>query len=223
MFDQVETYSGNLVHSGAAPLTDDDHGATPSRPQTADEILEAARAEAAELIEAAQQEADVIKQSILTDAKAASEALIIENTISGVSHLKLDLWSSKTAMVEIVKQAVQSVIGPSNNNAALLAAVEHATHQYSEDHILNLRVSRKTADRLNLIAMGSGRSVQDRGINIQIDESIADDRCVLDTGRGKVEVGLQSQLDAFKKAFEDEARSAASLAEQQIKRHGKLS
>lgn len=222
MFDQVETYSGNLIHSGRVASEDGAQQASSLVPKTADEILEAARIEAAGILELAKQEAEAIKQAAMQEAETHSDETILKNAVAAANQLRLDLFCSKSAMVSIVSDALESILGPEKNSETALCAIENALTKVSDQSNLTISVSRKTADRLNLIAVGSGRPLEERGINLVIDPSIEDDRTVLDSGFGKIEIGLKSQLEAFKQVFETEARKHASQAQREINRGGKL-
>lgn len=222
MFEQIETYSGSLVDEAGQVSAAKTGSKEPGRALTADEILEAARAEAADILETAQAEAEQLRQAAQAEADAIAEKRILENAIAAARHLRLDVLSSKSGLVKVVEASLESVIGTIGDGTACLKAVEHASREYLDEHRLTLHVNRIVADRLNLLAMGAGKSLKDFGLTVVLDPALGDERCVLETSNGKVEVGLTAQLETFKKLFSEELVASALSAERQVERTGRV-
>ena len=222
MFDNIQAYTGNVI--GDAPVVVSESGNTNTNlePRTADEILEYAAREAEEIKARAREEAISECDAILQHAEQAAEEKIAANVIEAVVNLRMELFSAKAAMGEILANAMDEIVGKIGRDKMAFAAVEKAINDYGEKQTVTVFGNTKTLERLRLVAMGSGKNLKDFGFKFKLDAGLADGRCVLSSSDTRVEVGLDAQLDALKKVFHTDAARALKSAQTSLSQNGRL-
>ncbi len=222
MFDNIQAYTGNIIGETPPDPSDFNQVETASKPQTPEEVLEYASREAEEIKEAARQEASAERDAILAHAKSQAEQLISENVVNAALNLRMELLSSKVAMGEVLTNAMDTIVGKIGHDKMALAAIENAIVGYSTDRKLIVYGNSKTLERLRLVAIGAKKNLREFGFVFQLDAGLADGRCVLSHGDARVEVGLDSQIDALKKVFHADSARAQKAVQSSLASTGKL-
>ena len=159
MFQGVQAYQGNLVDLPKESVAETVETAQPPQnhlTSTSDEILKAAKEEAALILASAQSEANEQSAAILAKAGAEAEEILTTHVLQKVSALNLELWSSRIAMADVIERALERVIGEIGYNEAALMAVETSLREYRGEHKLSVTANGRTIERLQLVAIGRG-------------------------------------------------------------------
>lgn len=222
MFDNIQAYTGNVI--GDAPVAGADLGSTETniQPRTADEILEYAAREAEEIKANARAEAISERDAILENANLVAQEKIAESVVEAVVGLRMELFSAKAAMGEILSNAMDEIVGNIGQDKMAFAAVEKAIKDYGKEQTVTVFGNTKTLERLRLVAMGSSKNLKEYGFKFKLDAGLADGRCVLSNADARVEVGLDAQIDALKKVFHADAARAQKSAQTSLTTNGKL-
>jgi len=204
MFELSHAYSGAMV----TPEIQGDGSLAPGAsktkaPATSEEILQAAREEAAGILEAANNDAQELRNQTLAQAQIDAEKIIAQTVNKAVTDLGLDLWSARYAIAGIVEQSLERMIGEIGETQACFRAVDQAAKLYASDKKLTVYADSETANRLRLVYMGRVNTGYAATVEVVEDASVEAGRCILDTGQKRIEVSLVSQIDAVKRVAQN--------------------
>ena len=222
MFDNIQAYTGNVIGESPASRTEFDGTEVAKQLQTPDEILDYAAREAADIISKAQGEAAAEREAVFENAKLEAEKQIAEKVVDAVVGLRMELFSAKAAMGEVLTNALGQIVGKVGHDKLALAAVEKAIEDYGKDQKITVFGNSKTLERLRLVAIGSKKKIKEYGFEFELDAGLSDGRCVLSNEYTRVEVGLDAQLSALKKVFHTDAVHALKQAKSSLVATGKL-
>lgn len=203
MFDISQVYTGSMVGRNT-PANPSHDGTEPvrSEPQTAEEILQHAREEAAELLENAKAEAEEITAQATSKALSQAEDIVATRVNEAFNKLGKDLFSAKHGITEIVGQSLEMMLGAIGNEKAFALCVDQATRSYLSDNKLRVHAHPDSANRLRLYTISHKKNETVKRYEIIDDLSLEAGRCLIDTGDKRIEVSLDVQIQAIKNSIE---------------------
>lgn len=203
MFDFVEAYNGNMVSAEGSVHSHVEATETGNLPpQTAEDILQHAREEAAEMLESAQAQAEEYLAQKQMEAEEEAKRLITFKVNQTLSELGPDLWSAKAGITEIVEQSINLMLGAIGAEKAFALAVNKATHDYVKASKLTVYAHPDSANRLRLYNISNPKTDNSANYEIIDDTGLERGRCILDTGNKRIEVSLDIQLQAIKNSID---------------------
>ena len=206
MFDQLQAYSGAMVSpAGEEGIVASQAEPVFKEPTTPEEILDHARQEAEKILAEAHEQANQIIADKLDEAGDFVELSVAEKVDEASNTLRLDLWSSRLALAEIVDSALRQMIGKLGQSEATLAAVTTAIETYCDKHTPTVYASDTTANRLELIGVAARDKLSLPAFHLKRDPALEEGRVILDTGRGRFEVSLEAQMQAMRKLSQSTA------------------
>lgn len=148
-------------------------------------------------------------------AKAVAERVEVERTaIEAEFTRKLaaltiaataNLESASEAMVDVVTQAVATIIGEPTDPQTAMKAVRKAVEQSGQDQACTLHVPTRHYNRFKGLHVMAAADDPMKAVKLKSDDSLAETACVLSIDGKRYDVSLTSQLVAFRAAL----RSAA--------------
>lgn len=204
MFDISEAYTGAMV-AKELPTNGLD-GSTETAivsPQTADEILQYAREEAAEILEKAREEADLLVTQRVKEINEEADKKIVSKVNKTYNALGEDLFSARAGIAEIVEESMHLMIGAIGTEKVFFLAVDKATKAYTNSHNLKIHAHPDSANRLRLYNISNNQEDGVARYEIIDDTNLEADRCLLDTGEKRIEVSLELQIQAIKKSLQN--------------------
>ncbi|MEO0327127.1 MAG: hypothetical protein AAF217_00875 [Pseudomonadota bacterium] len=216
MFDQIEVYNGGVISGvDAGGLVDDvRESGNINIPQTADKIIAQAHSQAELILQAARDEAEQYLQQKREEAFIEKQKAIAESVNQTAVELGMDLWSAKNALATIVQQALENMIGEAGHSEACLKAVETAARKFCKGKSVRVFASATNANRMQLIALSKRDQTIAPLLEFHDDPALQDDRCILDVDGKQVEVSIDAQLAAIKKACGDAVASTSRIKNQ---------
>lgn len=165
-------------------------------------ILEAARHEADLIRQEAQQEYERKRQEGFQKGQEEGKAEISERIVETLGQSAAYFSKVEDAMVDMVVRSIRNVLGEMNQREIVERVVHRALESTRNESHVTVRVSPSQAEwlktRVNSI-LQSFPKVQ--FLNIQPDNRLPEDGCVLETEIGVVDATLETQLKAIEKAL----------------------
>lgn len=165
-------------------------------------IVEAARHEADLIRQEAQQEYERKRQEGFQKGQEEGKAEISERIVETLGQSAAYFSKVEDAMVDMVVRSIRNVLGEMNQREIVERVVHRALESTRNESHVTVRVSPSQAEwlktRVNSI-LQSFPKVQ--FLNIQPDNRLPEDGCVLETEIGVVDATLETQLKAIEKAL----------------------
>jgi len=171
-------------------------------------VLDAARDEAARLTAQARNDAAQALEQGRAEGLRRAQAEYAQRLAADALATQRQLHALRTSMAQIVVRALGQFMADVDPARLLEAALRRVDGLLRAEPFVALRVAPAQADGLRraLAALG-----QDAGwalaAAVTVDPTLADGACVVSTAAGSLEIGVEAQLEAFRKAVE----SAGSL------------
>ncbi len=165
-------------------------------------IVEAARHEADLIRQEAQEEYERKRQEGFQKGQEEGKAEISERIVETLGQSAAYFSKVEDAMVDMVVRSIRNVLGEMNQREIVERVVHRALESTRNESHVTVRVSPSQAEwlktRVNSI-LQSFPKVQ--FLNIQPDNRLPEDGCVLETEIGVVDATLETQLKAIEKAL----------------------
>ncbi|MGN6529343.1 MAG: type III secretion system stator protein SctL [Burkholderiaceae bacterium] len=166
-------------------------------------VLDAARAEAARLSAQAAQDAAVALESGRAEGLRRAQAEYAQRLAADALATQRQLQALRTSMAQIVVRAVGQFMGEVDPARLLEAALRRVDALLRAEPFVALRVApaQEAAVRQALAALGqeAGWAL---GAAVAADPALAEGACVVSTASGTLEIGVDAQLEAFRRAVE---------------------
>ena len=166
-------------------------------------VLEVARGEAARVTAQAQRHAALAIEEGRAEGLRRAQAEYAQRLAADALATQGQLQSLRTSMAQIVVRALGQFMADVDPARLLEAALRRVDGLLRAEPFVALRVAPAQEDGLRraLAALG-----QDSGwalaAAVPADPSLADGACVVATASGTLEIGVDAQLEAFRKAIE---------------------
>lgn len=166
-------------------------------------VLEVARGEAARVTAQAQRDAALALEQGRTEGLRQAQADYAQRLAADALATQRQLQALRSAMAQIVVRALGQFMADVDPARLLEAALRRVDGLLRAEPFVALRVAPAQEDGLRraLAALG-----QDAGwaldAAVTADPTLADGACVVATASGTLEIGVDAQLEAFRKAVE---------------------
>lgn len=165
-------------------------------------ILDAARHEAELIRQQAELQAEAKRQEGFQKGQEEGKAKIAEHIVECMGQSAAYFSKVEGVMVDLVMRAVRQVMGDMNQREVIEGIVRRALESTRNENHVTVRVSPSQADwiksRMNAI-MQTFPKIQ--FLDVQPDQRLAENGCILETEIGVVDATLETQLKAIEKAL----------------------
>ena len=166
-------------------------------------VLDAARDEAARLAAQAQHDAALALEQGRAEGLRRAQAEYAQRLAADALATQRQLQAMRESMAQIVVRAVGQFMADVDPARLLESALRRVDGLLRAEPFVALRVAPAQADSLRLALVALGR---DAGwalaAAVTVDPALADGACVVSTASGSLEIGVEAQLAAFRKAVE---------------------
>lgn len=200
--DEIAVYSGFKISETQEPVDAISVSSHNRIPLDDDDVVNLAEQKAAAIIAAAKEEADKIRAEIRAEALEAEKQRAVMVVNRELAEFTRDIWSSTQAMSKILGEALTQIVGEQAMPDAQIKAIHHAVSKYYDGRKLTIRVSPRDATRLKVVMLGNGNSDLQDIVEIKEDIGINRGRCILEAMGKSIEIGLDHQINAFKRTAE---------------------
>ena len=169
----------------------------------ATQLLEAARREAERIVAQAGRQAEERQRRGYEEGVQSGRAEAAQRMASDALASERQLRELRGAMASIVVKAVGQFMADADPALLYQAALLRVDTLIRSESFVGVRVAPAQESALRR-ALARLRSESDwtLAVAVQADASLPDGACVVQTGSGTIEIGMQAQLDAFRKAVE---------------------
>ena len=166
-------------------------------------VLEAARDEAARVSEQAARDAAHALEQGRAEGLQRAQAEYAQHLAADALATQRQLQALREAMAQIVVRAVGQFMAEVDPARLLESALRRVDALLRAEPFVALRVAPPQADALRraLAALGEDAGWA-LGAAVSADPALADGRCVVSTASGTLEIGMDAQLEAFRKAVD---------------------
>lgn len=170
--------------------------------RTAEQLIAAAQAQAAQIIAAAETTFESERQRGFREGQEEAQLEQAEKMIENISQT-IDYFSKvEGKMVDLVMQAVRKIIHDYDDNERVLIAVKSALSVVRHQKQMTLRVNSSQLDavkaRVNdILAAYPGVGYLD----IVADNRLQPNACIVESEIGTIEASIEGQLEALRAAF----------------------
>jgi type III secretion protein L len=169
----------------------------------ATEVINAARKEASRIVQQSIQQAEASKKLGYQQGLEQAKAEYAQQLIAGAGAVQRELHALRGAMGKIVVKAVGQFVNEFDAAQLLQAALKRIDSLVRTEPFITLRVAveeealvRQALDQLHAEMQWLGN------VAINPDPALSKGKCTLQTSSGTLEIGVQAQLEAFRKAVE---------------------
>jgi type III secretion protein L len=166
-------------------------------------IIDTARAEAARIVAQAEHDASLARDAGHAEGVQRAQAEQAQRLASQALATQRQLQGLRSSMAAIVVKAVGRFMTEADPAALLEAALQRVDGLIRNEPFITMRVApdheaavRRALDRLGQAAEWPLK------VAVTPDPALPSGACIVSTASGTLEVGLQAQLDAFRKAVE---------------------
>lgn len=169
-------------------------------------LVEAARREGERLVRQATRQAEETRQRAYQDGMAAARAEQAKRVVSEAVATERQLRALRGAMAQIVVKGVAQFVDELDAGALIERALQRVDLLIREESFLSVRVSPgHEATLREAIARLQGEGSLPANVTVQADPSLPAGGCVVQSASGTLEIGVDAQIEAFRKAIEREA------------------
>lgn len=177
----------------------------------ASRVIEVARAEAERIVAEARRQAEEHRRRGHEEGVTRAKAEYAQKLVSDALASERQLRSLRAAMAGIVVKAVGQFIADAEPAELFEAALLRVDSLIRSEPFISIRVSPAQEATLRLVlAKLSAEAQWGMSISVQPDPSLADGGCVVQTGSGTLDIGVDAQLEAFRRAVESGGPAAAA-------------
>ncbi len=166
-------------------------------------VVEAARGEARRIVAQAVDEAERARQRGYDDGVVQARQAVAERLVNDTLASERQLQALRSAMAGIVVKAVGQFIADADPQDLFEAALLRVDTLIRSEPFISLRVAPAQEAALRLaLARLRGEANWTMNVAVQPDAGLPDGACVVHTASGTLEIGVDAQLEAFRRAVE---------------------
>jgi type III secretion protein L len=174
-------------------------------------VIGAARGEAQRVAQKAAREADDLRRKGYEDGVQQARSEYAERMLGAAIDGHRQLHALREAMAQLVTKALTQFVADLDPGELFEAALRRVDTLLRSEPFVHVRVAPEQEATL--------RDVLDRlrdeahwtmNIAVQVDPTLDEGACVLQTASGTLDIGLEAQLQAFRRAFDPAAMSHAA-------------
>ena len=176
-------------------------------------VVEAARGEARRIVAQAADEAEQARQRGYDDGLQRAKHEYAQRLMSETLASERQLHALRSSMAGIVVKAVGQFIADAEPQDLFEAALLRVDTLIRSEPFISVRVAPAQEATLRLVlAKLRGEAHWTVNVAVQPDAGLPDGACVVHTASGTLEIGVDAQLDAFRRALErgDAAHAAGA-------------
>lgn len=181
----------------------------------ASDVVDAARAEARSIVAQGTQQADDSRRTGYEEGLQQAQAEYAQRLVSQALAVEQQLYALRRAMAQIVVKAVGQFIADVEPQALFESALRRVDSLVRSEPYMAVRVApgqedavRQALDRLRTEANWT------MNVSLAADPALQPGACVVQTASGMLEIGMDAQLDAFRRAVEHGGMAASNGAGQ---------
>lgn len=159
--------------------------------------LAQARIEAATLLREAREEAEAIRERAHASAEVEFEKRLAERLTAAVRDFNVELRECAPVLVEIVADALESIVSTIPSDAVIAGAIKAAARRHGGERQMTVFVSPRDFSRAQLAKLATDARNRN-GVVLSTDATLSPGRCVLEVDGSRFEIGLEAQLGAFR-------------------------
>ena len=168
----------------------------------AEEIIEKAKREAEAITQRARSELEAERQRGYHEGREQAAAEMAEKIIGTVNEGAAYLQKIEALLVEVVDQALRRVLGEIDQHEVIARVVNRALESVRKKSDVTIRVSPSQAEYLQQRLKEMVSQAPHAGsLQVQPDNRLNHDACVLETEVGIVDASIQTQLKAIENAL----------------------
>jgi type III secretion protein L len=169
----------------------------------ASSVVEAARQEARRIAKQAQLEAEANRQKGYEEGLQRAQAEYALQLVSETVAAERQLHALRSAMAQIVVKAVGQFIARAQPAALFEAALLRVDALIRSEPFITVRVApAQEATMRGVLARLQHEANWHMAVSVAADETLAPGACVVQTSSGVLEIGVDAQLEAFRRAVE---------------------
>jgi type III secretion protein L len=176
----------------------------------ASQVIAAARQEAQRIVTQAEAHAEEHQRWGYEEGLQAARAEVAQRLVSQALAAERQLRGLRSAMAGIVVKAVGQFMADADPALLIEAALLRVDTLIRGETFVSVRVAPTQEGSLRqALARLSSRAEWTLSASVQADPSLPDGTCIVSTSAGTIEVGVNAQLDAFRRAMELGGAAAA--------------
>ena len=169
----------------------------------ASQVIAVARREAQRIVAQAAQQAEDRQRRGYEEGLQAARAEVAQRLVSQALAAERQLRELRSAMAGIVVKALGQFMADADPALLFEAALLRVDTLIRSEAFISVRVApAQEAALRQALARLRAQSDWTLAVSVQADASLPDGACVVNTGGGTVEVGVNAQLEAFRRAVE---------------------
>jgi type III secretion protein L len=169
----------------------------------ASQLVEAARKEARRIVAQAEKQAEEHRRKGHEEGVQRAKAEYAQRLVSEAVASERQLRALRSSMAGMVVKAVGQFIADADPAELFEAALLRVDTLIRSEPFINIRVSPAQEPMLRVVLTKLHREAQwTMSIAVQPDASLPDGGCVVQTSSGTLDIGVDAQLDAFRRAVE---------------------
>ena len=169
----------------------------------ASDVVEAARKEARRIEQQALQEAEESRRQGHEQGLQAAKAEYARRLVSEALASERQLRNLRSSMAGLVVKAVGQFIADVDPDLLFEAALQRVDSLIRSEPFISIRVSPESEAALRIVlARLRGESDWTMSISVQVDPALPEGGCVVHTSSGTLEIGIEAQLEAFRRVVE---------------------
>jgi len=180
---------------------------------SASDVVQAARKEARRIVQQAAQEAEERRRTGYEQGLQAAKAEYAQRLIAQAAASEGQLRQLRSAMAGIVVKAVGQFIAEVEPALLFEAALQRVDSLIRAEPFISIRVEpRSEAALRDVLDRLAAESEWAMNVSVQADSTLPAGGCVVQTPSGTLEIGIDAQLEAFRRSMERGGVTAAAGA-----------
>ena len=180
---------------------------------SASDVVQAARKEARRIVQQAAQEAEERRRTGYEQGLQAAKAEYAQRLIAQAAASEGQLRQLRSAMAGIVVKAVGRFIAEVEPALLFEAALQRVDSLIRAEPFISIRVEpRSEAALRDVLHRLAAESEWAMNVSVQADSTLPAGGCVVQTPSGTLEIGIDAQLEAFRRSMERGGVTAAAGA-----------
>ena len=180
---------------------------------SASDVVQAARKEARRIVQQAAQEAEERRRTGYEQGLQAAKAEYAQRLVAQAAASEGQLRQLRSAMAGIVVKAVGQFIAEVEPALLFEAALQRVDSLIRAEPFISIRVEpRSEAALRDVLDRLAAESEWAMNVSVQADSTLPAGGCVVQTSSGTLEIGIDAQLEAFRRSMERGGVTAAAGA-----------
>jgi type III secretion protein L len=179
----------------------------------AEAVIGAARHEAVRIVEQAEDDALAARRAGHAEGLERARVEHAQNLVSDALATRNQLHGLRTSMAQIVVKAIGQFMADADPALVFEAALQRVEALVRSEPFVTVRVAPEREDDMRWV-LDKLNDEADWGLNASVtpDSDLPVGGCVLITTSGTLEIGIEAQLEAFRRAVEHGALPATGTA-----------